>query len=278
MSLLGKVEPFEYGTDTWSDYWDTIEQYFLANDIEDNKKRTATFLTLIGKDTYSILNSLTAPDKPSTKKAEELNDILREHFEPKPIVISERYKFYNRAQKDGESLAQFIAELRKLTIHCEFKGFLEEALRDRFVCGLTDSGIRKRLLTEKKLDLKSAISLAKNMENAKTQNRNMEIKEITQNYAIKQSTRKRRCYRCNSENHLANSCGHKETVCNQCNTKGHLARVCRRSRQTNRINASSSEKDYERNNDVVKTRESSGSKDNESDNEGNFLIEKVRIT
>ena len=65
------METYNPGVDTWSEYWDTIEQYMLVNDIDDNQKRTVTFLTLIGKETYSVLNSLTAPDKPSTKKVED---------------------------------------------------------------------------------------------------------------------------------------------------------------------------------------------------------------
>ena len=42
------MEPFNRERDNWRDYWDVIEQYFLANEIVDNKKRTATFLTLNG--------------------------------------------------------------------------------------------------------------------------------------------------------------------------------------------------------------------------------------
>ena len=145
MSLLGKVETYNPGVDAWSEYWDTIEQYVLADDIDDNKKITATFLTLIGKETYSVLNSVTAPDKPSTKKVEELNAILHDHFVPKPILIAERYKFYACVQKDHETLSVYVADLRRLAIHCDFKASMDEALRDKFVCGLKDSRIRKSL-------------------------------------------------------------------------------------------------------------------------------------
>ena len=101
MSLLEEIEPFIMqlirGTITRTDC------YFLDDDISDNKKRTATFLTLIGKETYSLLNPLTAPDKPSSKKVDELNTILFEHFEPKPIVTAERYQLYSRVQQDEET-------------------------------------------------------------------------------------------------------------------------------------------------------------------------------
>ena len=36
---------------------------------------------------------------------------------------------------------------------CDFGEFLEQALRDRFVCGLANTILQKCLLTEKKLTL-----------------------------------------------------------------------------------------------------------------------------
>ena len=57
-----------------------------------------------------------------------------------------------------------MAELRKLATHCEVAGYLEETLRDRFVCGIRSEGIQRSLLTEKNLTLTRAIELAQGME------------------------------------------------------------------------------------------------------------------
>ena len=51
MSLLGHIDVFNQADDNWPEYYEMLEQYFFANDINDNKKRTATLLTVIGKDT-----------------------------------------------------------------------------------------------------------------------------------------------------------------------------------------------------------------------------------
>ena len=58
-------------------------------------------------------------------------------------------------------MAQYLAELRKLTEHCDFCNNLDETLRDRLVCGILSVPIQKRLLAEKDLDLKKAMELAK---------------------------------------------------------------------------------------------------------------------
>ena len=40
----------------------------------------------------------------------------------------------------GENVAQYKAELQRLSEHCDFKDYLSEALRDRLVCGLRSEG------------------------------------------------------------------------------------------------------------------------------------------
>ena len=156
-----------------------------------------------------------SPEKPSTKKADELNDILTKHFQPTPIVIAERYKFYSRNQRETENIATYVAELRKLTKYCDFKTFLNEALRDKLVCGLKNSRTRKRFLFEKDLTLNKALELAKCLEKSEQENEVMAEKESsspTTAYVMKPQFGKRKCCRCGSEKHLANKCFHKETV------------------------------------------------------------------
>lgn len=40
-SLLGSIEQFDPKYGDWSEYTERLEQYFLANDINDDKKQTA---------------------------------------------------------------------------------------------------------------------------------------------------------------------------------------------------------------------------------------------
>ena len=42
------------------------------------------------------------------------------HFEPKPVIIAERFQFHRRNQAVGETAAEYEAELRKLATHCAF--------------------------------------------------------------------------------------------------------------------------------------------------------------
>lgn len=64
---------------------------------------------------YILLRSLTAPTKPNEKTLADLRAVLKKHYEPTTIVIAERYYFHCRNQAEGETIADYIAELRRLS-------------------------------------------------------------------------------------------------------------------------------------------------------------------
>ncbi|KAL1443627.1 hypothetical protein MTO96_045918, partial [Rhipicephalus appendiculatus] len=63
-------------------------------------------------------------------------------------------------QQPGESIADFIVDLRRLSEHCEFGGSVEDMLHDRLVCGVHDEALQWRLLAETALNFKKAYKYA----------------------------------------------------------------------------------------------------------------------
>ena len=106
-NLLGLLEPFDACTDDWNSYVERLEQYFIVNDIVDVKKKVAICLTVIGSNTYTLLRNLLSPEKPASKTFENLVETLKKHLSPTPITIAERYKFYERRQREGEKLSEY---------------------------------------------------------------------------------------------------------------------------------------------------------------------------
>ena len=82
------------------------------------------------------------------------------HFKFKPAAIAERYVFHKQNQSVRETVSEFLIELRCLAWTCSFGNFLEEALRDLFICSLAHSCTQKKLLIEKDLTLQKAIEIA----------------------------------------------------------------------------------------------------------------------
>ena len=235
MAAFGRIE--EYSSDTdWSEYIERLDCYFTANDITDNEKKKAILLTVCGSKIYSLVKSLLAPAKPTEKPYKDICDLVKSHLNPAPLIIAERYKFHLARQTEGQSISSFMAELRKLSEHCDFGEFLDDALRDRFVCGLHSQPTQRKLLTEETLTLKKALEIALSMEAADKQAN--QFKSITASNISKIGVLKSKhhqdnsrssfpeCYRCGKTNHRHDSCFYKDAKCYKCQKTGHLSRKC----------------------------------------------------
>ena len=189
------------------------------------------FLSAIGAKPYALLRNLVTPDLPKDKTFVQLVEVLKKHYEPKPLVIAERFNFHRRAQQTGESVKEFAAELRRLTIYCDFGDHLDEALRDRFVCGLNSETTQKRLLTERELTFNSAIDIAHGMESAAQNARKLQGTQTTTGANINKMTpgqsETKECYRCGHSSHRPTHCPYRSAKCHNCGKQGHLKRMCR---------------------------------------------------
>ncbi len=67
------------------------------------RRKLCSFLTVIGTKAYSLLRNLLAPAKPVEKSYAELLKVIKQHLDPKPLVIAERFRFHRRKQLEGES-------------------------------------------------------------------------------------------------------------------------------------------------------------------------------
>ena len=94
-----------------------MEHYFTANDIASSEKRRAILLNAVGATTYRLIRTLVAPAKVSEISFDNIVDRARN---PKPSPIVKRFEFNTRRQKENESVAVYVAELRKIAEYCEF--------------------------------------------------------------------------------------------------------------------------------------------------------------
>ena len=166
----------------------------------------------------------------------------------------QRFRFNCRSRKPGESIAAYVAELRRIAQQCNFGATLDKMLRDHLVHGVNDDSIRRKLLQEKDANLTftRALSIALGAETADHNLREMKtpVKEASAGVSVKSepvykvsgkrtttttTTRaptaraELACHRCGAHGHLAPACRFKDCVCHKCRKRGHLARVCRSS-------------------------------------------------
>ena len=187
---------------------------------------------------------------------EQLKESLRAHLKPKSLIIAERYAFHRRNQNEGETIATYMAELRKLADKCEFGAYLSAALRDRLVCGIRSEVTQRRLLAEEGLTLDKAYSTAHSMEAARiragelqsTSSSGPAMSTDTVQYmqyhkpnhrpshiqsapAARKATQftpsTSSCWRCGKGNHTQEKCFYRRQRCNMCGQTGHIRKMCK---------------------------------------------------
>ncbi len=172
---VGSIAAFQPESERIDSYLERVELYLTANNFPDERK-VAALLTIVGSTAYEVLRNLLAPARPQTKTYDEIVGVLKAHYAPKPMVIAERFHFHRRNQQSGESIAEYIA---RLTLHCEFGDYLDQALHDSLVCGLLSESTLKRLLSEADLTLARALTLAQGKNTQSLKNQETAIQQIS---------------------------------------------------------------------------------------------------
>lgn len=103
---------------------------------------------------------------------------------------------------------------------------MDEALRDRLVCGLANNGTQKKLLAEKDLTLKKAVEVATAAE--------MAVLEGVQKSTVRKSGKMYRavnyvqqCQCCGKRGHSVASCQFCQGTCHKCGEQGHMQVMCK---------------------------------------------------
>ncbi|XP_060782844.1 uncharacterized protein K02A2.6 [Neoarius graeffei] len=262
---IGNIDAFDNSVEEWDTYIERLEQYCVANHIE-NDRKVAVLLSVMGAKTYNLLRSLCAPQKPSAKSFKDIIKLLQDRFNPKPLVIAERFRFHNRNQQRNESISNYIAELRKLAEHCQFGAGLSDSLRDRLVCSMHNESIQRRLLTEKDLTLQKALELAIAMETASKDAMELQKKVTNEAHSVNKftakSTKANACFRCGKGSHDQADCWFRDKNCMKCNRKGHIQRMCKKKGNEEKQRTWKKDKKVNEMNDT----DASGSASDETDN------------
>lgn len=159
-------------SENWKFWKQRFNTYLKATEIckKDESTKCAQLLTLIGDEGIRIYNTFTwNPDEEET--LESLQEKFDAHLNPKKNLSFERHKFFTYRQAEGQTIEQFITELKNLSLSCEFGNLRESLVRDILICGIRSTFLREKLLQEDIATLEKAVQTCNNFESTRKQNR-----------------------------------------------------------------------------------------------------------
>ena len=112
----------------------------------------------------------------------------------------------------------------KLSKHCNFREFLDQALHDKLVCGLTSEVTEKQLLAENDLTLAKAREIAVGMEAAAKQTSELQVS--SEGLEVNKLTvdNSKPCFGCAKKGHAPENCYFKRQNCRNCGKQGPLTK------------------------------------------------------
>ena len=255
--LVSSIGRFDAESETFSNYWKRFNFFIKVNKIEADL-RPGVFLATVGSKTFALCQDLLAPKSLEDVTLDEIGNSLSNHFNPVKNVIYERFVFFSRNQKSGESIKDYVHALKSLACTCNFENSLNDMLRDRLVVGLRDQKIQRTLLTNSELTFDDAVKHAVSMDVASREvqiiqsgsvnvvdskldssfkNKNFNNKmnfpnvksaaKVPHNYS---------CFSCGSKSHMRNDCKFKQAKCFSCGRLGHVKKMCKSKFQNKNIN------------------------------------------
>ena len=221
MARHGSLAPFDSSKESWSNYVERLGFYFVANDVDGDEKKRSILLSVCGHQTFKLIRSLVDAVALQTKSYDDLVQLVKDYYDAKPSRIVQRFKFNSRARATDESVATYVAALRQIAEHCDYKDSLQDMLRDCLVCGVNHPVFQRRLLAEKDLTYEAALDLAKSLEAAEKGSHALTIDNKSEPvHLISQHQHQKNpmsdCYRCGGRGHIASICRFKDQECHKC--------------------------------------------------------------
>ncbi|XP_067615789.1 uncharacterized protein [Eurosta solidaginis] len=183
VQIIGSVPHYRHEDNNWNVFRQQLNQFFIANEITDDKRKKAIFLTSIGEVSYILLQNLMCPQKvdDAATTFKSCVEVMDAHFKPPASAFAERYKFYEAKKMTTESINEWAVRVRSLSLNCEFGACLSDTLRDKFIMGLEKGPARDKIFMETiACDFKKAVDIANTTEYIYTQRLGDSIKEEPQ--------------------------------------------------------------------------------------------------
>ena len=157
--------------ENWRRFKQRYSIFIVASGYErkSKKEKTCMLLNLAGEQAIEVFNTFTFGDDEEADDPEQVIRKFEEYCIPKRNITYERHVFNTRMQATGETIDNYVTELKLQAKHCEFGSLTNELIRDRIVVGVKDDTVRSRLLRESALTLQKTVDICRAAEVSSSQ-------------------------------------------------------------------------------------------------------------
>ena len=192
MEQLKPPEGLQLGgnmAENWRRFIRRFDNFRLATDAagkQSEPQQVAVLLHVAGEEAQEIYHQFEWTRIKGDNHLEDkqiYEDVVgkfQDYFSPRKNITYERYKFLTRHQKKGETIDEYVRDLRVLSETCEFKctaptcDVKDTLIRDKIVSGVQSPALIARLLRQLDLTLEGAIGLCRAAEMSSKQ-----VKDLT---------------------------------------------------------------------------------------------------
>lgn len=118
--IIGRLNEFDPEVETFENYTERLEHFLKVNSIKEDDK-VSYFISIMGPKLYTTLKNLLVPKSPKDSTFDEILKSLKAHYLPKRNITYERFLFNKRSQKEGESISDYVIQLRQLAASCKIE-------------------------------------------------------------------------------------------------------------------------------------------------------------
>ena len=238
------VEPSDPGaTKKWLHWLRTFQNFISSLTDAQQLNKLNLLINYISPNVFEFVSD-------STNFEDAIQTLSGLYDKPKNEIFA-RHLLATCKQESGQTLDQFMQKLKSLAKDCNFKAataleIRDEAIRDSFISGLLDGGVRQRLLEKETLNLSQAFETARSLELAHQQSLTYQshpVASVTASGSDSKVTEdlpaeaerssiaaaSSKCYFCGYSWHPRPKCPAREAECNKCGKKGHFSKACKSS-------------------------------------------------
>lgn len=231
--------------ENWRKFIMRFEIYLVATEKEkkSDKIKVNLLLNCAGSDAIEEYSHFTYEEGESLESFADVCKKFSELCQGAKNVIYERLVFNQRSQKEGERIDNFVSDLKRLALTCEFGTLKDSLIRDRIVGGVLSDHLRGELLKKPDLTLQSAHDYCRTYEASESQKMKFSLpsSSVEQSASNIHDVKSSKLPSSRPNDPLCKFCGLKHPFshpskcpaykqeCRKCKKRGHYARVCKSS-------------------------------------------------